>query len=129
MLKKIINVINNPKPNINNELNFSLIIEKLCIIIEGNLSLYKRTQKDNREMIYDSMKSFIMFMYLIFYNIKDPKNIVLFFKMNSFSTIKTLKKVINLFKDDPKGKSVANFVLNLCFDDLKKKYIHIMIIL
>ena len=41
--------------------------------------------------------------------------------MNSFSTIKTLKKVINLFKDDPKGKSVANFVLNLCFDDLKKK--------
>jgi len=121
VLKKIINVINNPKPNINNELNFSLIIEKLCIIIEGNLSLYKRTQKDNREMIYDSMKNFIMFMYLIFYNIKDPKNIVLFFKMNSFSTIKTLKKVINLFKDDPKGKSVANFVLNLCFDDLKKK--------
>ena len=80
MLKKIINVINNPKPNINNELNFSLIIEKLCIIIEGNLSLYKRTQKDNREMIYDSMKSFIMFMYLIFYNIKDPKNIVLFLR-------------------------------------------------
>ena len=121
MLKKIIKVINNPKPNINNELNFSLIIEKLCIIIEGNLALYKRTQKDNKEIIYDSMKSFIMFMYLIFYNIKDPKNIVLFFKMNSSTTIKTLKKVINNFKNDPKGKTISDFVLNLCFDDLKKK--------
>ena len=121
MLKKIIKIINNPKPNFNNELNFSLIIEKLCIIIEGNLTLYKRTQKDNQKILCDSMKSFLMFMYLIFYNIKDPKNIVLFFKMNSSTTIKTLKKVINIFKDDIKGKSVANFVLNLCFDDLKKK--------
>ena len=58
------------------------------------------------------MKSFIMFMYLIFYNIKDPKNIVLFFKMNSSTTIKTLKKVINNFKNDPKGKTISDFVLN-----------------
>ena len=121
MLQKIIKIINKPKPNFNNELNFSLIIEKLCIIIEGNLTLYKRTQKDNKHIICDSMKSFLMFMYLIFYNIKDPKNIVLFFKMNSSTTIKTLKKVINIFKNDTEGISVANFVLNLCFDDLKKK--------
>jgi hypothetical protein len=121
VLKKIIKIINKPKPNFNNELNYSLIIEKLCIIIEGNLTLYKRTEKHNKQIICDSMKSFLMFMYLIFYNIKDPKNIVLFFKMNSSTTIKTLKKVINIFKNDTEGKSVANFVLNLCFDDLKKK--------
>ena len=121
MLKKVIKIINYPKPNFNNELNYSLIIEKLCIIIEGNLTLYKRTEKHNKQIICDSMKSFLMFMYLIFYNIKDPKNIALFFKMNSSTTIKTLKKVINIFKNDTEGKSVANFVLNLCFDDLKKK--------
>jgi hypothetical protein len=121
VLKKVIKIINYPKPNFNNESNYSLIIEKLCIIIEGNLTLYKRTEKHNKQIICDSMKSFLMFMYLIFYNIKDPKNIALFFKMNSSTTIKTLKKVINIFKDDTKGKSVANFVLNICFDDLKKK--------
>ena len=62
-----------------------------------------------------------MFLYLIYYNIEDKNNVILFFNMNSFTTIKMIKKAINTFKNDHSGKQVANFLLNICFDDLKTK--------
>lgn len=60
-------------------------------------------------------------MYIIFYNIKESKNVIIFFKMNCFTIIKTLNKAITIFKDDKENISVAKLIINLCFDDLREK--------
>ena len=60
-----------------------------------------------------------MIIYIINYNIKKSEDITLFFKMNNITNI--LIKAIKLLKDDKKNISVANFIINICFDDLKKK--------
>jgi hypothetical protein len=41
--------------------------------------------------------------------------------MNSYSLIKILIKAIKIFKDDKENISIANFIINICFDDLKTK--------
>ena len=62
-----------------------------------------------------------MIIYIIYYNIKKSEDITLFFKMNKFNITNILIKAIKLLKDDKKNISVANFIINICFDDLKKK--------
>ena len=119
-MNKLIIVINNSEDNIEHESNFSLILEKLCLIFEGNLILYLKPSSDKKK-ICDSLKTLIMFMYIIYYNIEKPENIITFFKMNFFNLIKLMKKAINIFKDDKDNNSLANFIINICFDDMKKK--------
>jgi hypothetical protein len=41
--------------------------------------------------------------------------------MNNYSLIKILIKAIKIFKDDKENISIANFIINICFDDLKTK--------
>ena len=62
-----------------------------------------------------------MFIYILYYNIHSSENVILFFKMNSYSLIKILIKAIKIFKDDKENISIANFIINICFDDLKTK--------
>ena len=119
-MNKLIIVINNSKDNSNHNSNFSLIMEKLCIILEGNLALYLKPSS-NKKKICNSLRTLIMFLYIIYYNIEKPENIITFFKMNFFNLIKILKKAINIFKDDKENNSLANFIINICFDDMKEK--------
>ena len=62
-----------------------------------------------------------MLIYILYYNIHSSENVILFFKMNSYSLIKILIKAIKIFKDDKESISIANFIINICFDDLKTK--------
>ena len=41
--------------------------------------------------------------------------------MNYFNLITIIKRAINIFKEDKENFYVAHFVINICFDDLKKK--------
>jgi hypothetical protein len=60
-------------------------------------------------------------MYIIFYNIEKSENIITFFKTNSFTIIKMLKKATTIFKEDNETIQIANFIINICFDDMKAK--------
>ena len=120
MLNKLINVINS-EDDIEKNTNFSLIIEKLCVILEGNLTIYSKAEKEKKKKICELMKTLIMFMYLIYYNIEKPEKVIIFFRVNYFTTVKIIKKTLNIFKDDEDNKSLANFIINICFDDLKEK--------
>lgn len=120
MLNKLINVINS-EDDIEKNTNFSLIIEKLCVILEGNLTIYSKAEKEKKKKICELMKTLIMFMYLIYYNIEKPEKVIVFFRLNYFTTVKIIKKTLNIFKDDEDNKSLANFIINICFDDLKEK--------
>ena len=82
--------------------------------------MYSKSPKDKKKAC-DSTKTLILFIYIILYNIEKSSNIITFFKMNSFSLIKILTKAITIFKEDKEGIPVANFIINICFDDLKKK--------
>lgn len=62
-----------------------------------------------------------MFMYIIYYNIEKSENIITFFKTNSFTIIKMLKKATTIFKEDNETIQIANFIINICFDDMKAK--------
>ena len=66
-------------------------------------------------------------MYIIIYNIEQSENIILFFRMNYFNLITIIKRGINIFKEDKENIYLAHFIINICFDDLKKKYMHIKI--
>ena len=113
-------LINNSNNNSDNHINLSLIIEKLCIILEVNLTSYIK-KSANRKKLCDSIKNLIMLIYIIYYNIRKSEDVILFFKMNQFSIANILIKAIKLFKDDKENISVANFIINICFDDLKRK--------
>ena len=62
-----------------------------------------------------------MLIYIIYYNIQKSEDVILFFKLNQFSIANILIKSIKLLKDDKENISVANFIINICFDDLKRK--------
>ena len=62
-----------------------------------------------------------MIIYIIYYNIQKSEDVILFFKMNQFSITNILIKAIKLLKDDKENISTANFIINICFDDLKTK--------
>ena len=98
----------------------SLISEKLCIILEGNLALYLKPSS-NKKKVCDSIKTLIIFMFIIIFNIEQSENIILFFRMNYFNLITIIKRAINFFKEDKENKFLAHFIINICFDDLKKK--------
>ena len=112
--------MNNTKENSENYSNFSLISEKLCILLEGNLALYLKPSS-NKKKVCDSIKILIIFMYIIIYNIEQSENIILFFRMNYFNLITIIKRGINIFKEDKENIYLAHFIINICFDDLKKK--------
>ena len=119
-MDKLIKVINNSEDNLNNQSNISLIIEKLCIALKRSISFYLKNPSDKKKAC-DSIKTLITLIYIILYNIEKSENIILFFKINNFTLIKILIEALNVFKKDRDNISVANFIINICFDDLKKK--------
>ena len=119
MLNKVIKVVNSE--DVENCPFFTLVIEKLCAILDGHLTVYRKTSKEERKQICILVKALLFVLYIIYYNVEKPKKIILFFKLNTFRIINALKTAINIFKEDIENKDMAHFVINLCFDDLKQK--------
>ena len=119
-MHELIKVINNSKNNSDSQSILSLIIEKIGIILEGNLALYSNPS-NNKQTICETIKTLIAFIYIIIYNIDKAEDLILFFTTNSYTIIKVLIKAINKFKDDKDNVEVAKFIINICFDDMKKK--------
>ena len=119
-MHELIKVINNSKNNSDSQSILSLIIEKIGIILEGSLALYSNPSY-NKQTVCETIKTLIAFTYIIFYNIDKAEDLILFFTINSYTLIKILIKAINKFKDDKDNVEVAKFIINICFDDMKKK--------
>ena len=119
-MHELIKVINNSKNSSDSNSILSLIIEKIGIILEGNLALYSNPSYDKKN-VCETIKTLVAFTYIIFYNIDKAENLILFLTMNSYTLIKILIKAINMFKDNKDHVEVAKFIINICFDDMKQK--------
>ena len=118
--------MNDPKENKSYNPKFKLIIVKLNIILELKLSLFLQSKGKEKKGIYKNYLSLILFLYIILYNLREPEKVTLFLKINSSSTLNLLKRVLKVFKDvdekiDMRYIELSHFMLNLCFDDIKKK--------
>ena len=69
----------------------------------------------------DFIKNLIVIIYIIYYNIQKSEDLTFFFKFNQFHITNILIKAIKILKNDIKNISVANFIINICFDDLNSK--------
>ena len=118
--------MNDPKENKNFNPKFKLIIVRMNIILELKLSLFLQSKDKDKKGIYKNFLTIILFLYIIIYNLKEPEKVTLFLKINSSSTLKLLKRVLKVFRDvdekiDMHYIELSHFMLNFCFDDIKKK--------
>ena len=118
--------MNDPKENKNFDPKFKLIIVRMNIILELKLSLFLQSKDKDKKGIYKNFLAIILFLYIIIYNLKEPEKVTLFLKINSSSTLKLLKRVLKVFRDvdekiDMHYIELSHFMLNFCFDDIKKK--------
>ena len=118
--------MNDPKENKNFNPKFKLIIVRMNIILELKLSLFLQSKDKDKKGIYKNFLAIILFLYIIIYNLKEPEKVTLFLKINSSSTLKLLKRVLKVFRDvdekiDMHYIELSHFMLNFCFDDIKKK--------
>ena len=118
--------MNDPKENKNFNPKFKLIIVRMNIILELKLSLFLQSKDKDKKGIYKNILTIILFLYIIIYNLKEPEKVTLFLKINSSSTLKLLKRVLKVFRDvdekiDMHYIELSHFMLNFCFDDIKKK--------
>ena len=130
MLEQIIEFMNDPKENETNNLKFKLIIDKITKLFEGYTTKYLESNKENKKVISSEIIDLILYLYIIIFNIKNPEKLVLLFNLNSSSLLDLLKRLLEMSKDiDEKRRSKKNiklpsFILNICFDDIKKKMIY-----
>ena len=118
--------MNDPKENKNFNPKFKLIIVRMNIILELKLSLFLQSKDKDKKGIYKNFLAIILFLYIIIYNLKEAEKVTLFLKINSSSTLKLLKRVLKVFRDvdekiDMHYIELSHFMLNFCFDDIKKK--------
>ena len=118
--------MNDPKENKNFNPKLKLIIVKLNIIIETKLSLFIKSKGKVKSEIYKNFFSVILFIYITLYNIREPEKVTLFFRINNFTIINLLKRLLKVFKDvdekiDMHYMELSHFMMNLCFDDIKNK--------
>ena len=126
MLNQLIQFMNDPKENKNFNPKFKLIIVRMNIILELKLSLFLQSKDKDKKGIYKNFLAIILFLYIIIYNLTEPEKVTLFLKINSSSTLKLLKRVLKVFRDvdekiDMHYIELSHFMLNFCFDDIKKK--------
>ena len=115
--------MNDPKENDKFNPKFKLIIVRFNIIFESNISIYLQSKGKEKDKIYKKTLVFI----LIIYNLNSYEKCILFFKINSFSTIKLLKRMLKAFKIEDDDIididyiTLDHFMMNLCFDEIKAK--------
>jgi len=118
--------MNDPKENEKFNPKIKLIIVKISVLLESNLSQILQSKGKVKIKLYNMILTLILFLYIIIYNLKTPEKMILFFRINSFSLLKLLKRILKIFIDmDEKvylnGIEISHFIMNLCFDDIKKK--------
>ena len=118
--------MNDPKENEKFNPKFKLIIVKISILLESNLSQLLQSKGKVKIKLYNMILSLILFLYIIVYNLKTPEKMLLIFKINSYSLLKLLKRMLKVFIEmDEKVYlnciEISHFMMNLCFDDIKKK--------
>lgn len=126
MLKQLIKLMDDPKENIKYNPNFKLIIVKWKIILENKLSLYLQSKGKAKNKIYKETLNLFLFMYILLYNLKTAEKIIVFFKINSYTIIQMIKRAIIVFQEDDEkldldNIKISNFIMNICFDDIKEK--------
>ena len=130
MLEQIIKFMNDPKENETNNPKFKLIIDKITKLFEGNITKYIESNQENKKVISNEIIDFILYLYIIIFNIKIPEKLTLLFNINSSALLNLLKKLLEMSKDiDENQKSkqyikLPSFILNICFDDIKNKLIY-----
>ena len=119
--------MNDPKENDKFNPKFKLIIVRFNIIFESNISIYLQSKGKEKDKIYKKTMVFILILYIIIYNLNSYEKCILFFKINSFSTIKLLKRMLKAFKIEDDDIididyiTLDHFMMNLCFDEIKAK--------
>ena len=126
MLKRIVEFINDPKENETYNPKFKLIIDKITKLFEGYITKYLESKEENKEAINNEIINFILYLYIIIFNIKKPEKLILLFSINSCSLLNLMKKVLEMSKATNEKKNfkrikLPSFMLNICFDDIKKK--------
>ena len=134
MLKQIIDIMNDPKENENYNPKFKLILTKIIISFEGYIVRYLKSDEKIKERLYNEILNAILYLYIIMFNIKSPEKMILFF--NTPILLNLLKRFLEVFKDIDgedeedddedennvtKGIKLSHFMLNICFDDIKRK--------
>ena len=118
--------MNDPKENEKYNPKFKLIIVKISLLLDSNISEFWISKGITQIKLYNMILTLILFLYIIIYNLKTPEKVLLLFKMNSSSLLDLLKKTLKIFKEfDEKAHlnciELSHFILNLCFDDIKRK--------
>ena len=126
MLKRIIEFINDPKENETYNPKFKLIIDKMTKLLEGYIIKYLESNEKNKEGINNEIINFILYLYIIIFNIRTPEKMILLFSINSSSLLYLMKRLLEISKDIDEKKNMKkiklpSFMLNICFDDIKKK--------
>jgi hypothetical protein len=128
VLNKIIEIVNDPSENENNNQKYKLILVKICIMLDRKISLYLQSEEKVKNEIYKNILMIILFLYIVIYNIKNAEKIILLLTINSSDFCKIMKKLLKIakenddyLKNDYNRITIANFLLNICFDDLKDK--------
>ena len=122
--------MNDPKENETHNPKLKLIIDKITKLFEGYITKYLESNKENKKVISTEIIDLILYLYIIIFNIKNPEKLVALFNINSSSLLNLLKRLLEISKDiDEKKKSkkiikLPSFILNICFDDIKKKIIY-----
>ena len=122
--------MNDPKENETHNPKLKLIIDKITKLFEGYITKYLESNKENKKVISTEIIDLILYLYIIIFNIRNPEKLVALFNINSSSLLNLLKRLLEISKDiDEKKKSkkiikLPSFILNICFDDIKKKIIY-----
>ena len=130
MLEQIIKFMNDPKENETNNPKFKLIIDKITKLFEGNITKYIESNQENKKVISNEIIDFILYLYIMIFNIKIPEKLTLLFNINSSALLNLLKKLLEMSKDIDENKKskqyikLPSFILNICFDDIKNKLIY-----
>ena len=122
MLKNLIQIINNVDTK-KEEKMIPTILEKICTGLENiNYNYSKARNEIEKEKNFTIMKNYIIIIYILIYNLKQPDKLMIFLKSNENSLINILKKLIRLYKDNDATNLLPKFIISICFDDLKKKF-------
>ena len=129
-MEQIIKFMNDPKENETNNPKFKLIIDKITKLFEGNITKYIESNQENKKVISNEIIDFILYLYIMIFNIKIPEKLTLLFNINSSALLNLLKKLLEMSKDIDENKKskqyikLPSFILNICFDDIKNKLIY-----
>jgi hypothetical protein len=65
VLNQIIEIVNDPSENENNNQKYKLILVKICIMLDRKISLYLQSEEKVKNEIYKNILMVILFLYIV----------------------------------------------------------------